>query len=34
MVMNNEDKREQQIKFEKNLITFPYLGFADRKSVV
>ena len=28
MVMNNEDKREQQIKFEKNLITFPYLGFA------
>lgn len=26
--MNNEDKREQQIKFEKNLITFPYLGFA------
>lgn len=26
--MNNEVKREQQIKFEKNLITFPYLGFA------
>lgn len=26
--MNNEDKREKQIKFEKNLITFPYLGFA------
>ena len=26
--MNNEDKREKQIKFERNLITFPYLGFA------
>lgn len=26
--MTNEDKREQQIKFERNLITFPYLGFA------
>lgn len=26
--MNNEDKREQQIRFERNLITFPYLGFA------
>ena len=23
--MNNEDKREKQIKFERNLITFPYL---------
>lgn len=26
--MNNEDKREKQIKFERDLITFPYLGFA------
>lgn len=26
--MNNEYKREKQIKFERNLITFPYLGFA------
>ena len=24
----NEDNRNKQIKFERNLITFPYLGFA------
>lgn len=28
MIKMNEDNRNKQIKFERNLITFPYLGFA------
>ena len=28
MIKMNEDNRNKQIKFERNLIAFPYLGFA------